>query len=95
MNNAIAKIAASITNGTVEDLINMNDAAVNEVRNFADSKGYNAAALVAEETARIDTGSMDLIAYLTCSRVGSFRQLNRAVRCDVFVAIMSRRALGR
>ena len=85
-------IALALTLGTFADLVDANDWAVNTVREYAAERGYNAAAIVAEETRRIDADALNLAAYLTCRRTGSHHRLTRLVRRAVWAAIATRRA---
>ena len=87
------KIALALALGNESDLIDLNDWAVNTVREYAREKGYNAAAIVSEETRRINVGSMNLGAYLKCRRIGSRFLLSRVTRRAVFAVIATRRAL--
>ena len=90
MNNA--DIANTLINGTSQDIGELNDWAVNTVRDYCDEKNYNAASVVAEETSRIDRETMNLNAYLQCSRIGSYHCLNRKIRRAIWAAIVTRRA---
>ena len=87
------KIALALALGTESDLVDLNDWAVNTVREYAREHGYNAAAIVAEEERRIDSESMNLTAYLKCRRIGSRVRLSRITRRAVFAVIATRRAL--
>jgi len=87
------KIALLLTLGNEADLIDLNDWAVNTVREYARGRGYNATALVAEETSRIDRESLNLAGYLTTRRTGSRFCLTRVTRRAVFAIVATRRAL--
>lgn len=87
------EIALALVTGSESDLVDLNDCAVNLVREYCRERGYNPAALVSEEQARIDAGNLNLTAYLQARRVGSRMRLIRSVRRSVWVAIMTRRAL--
>jgi hypothetical protein len=80
--------------GNTATLVDLNDWAVNTVREYACGKGYDAAALFAEERARISDGSLNLDEYLKASRVGSHRLLNRKTRVAVYAAFATRVALA-
>jgi hypothetical protein len=64
------------------------------VRDYCREQGYNAAALVAEEQARIDAGNLNLTAYIKAKRVGSRMRLTRSTRRAVWTVVMTRRALA-
>ena len=87
------QIALALVTGTESDLIDLNDCAVNLVREYCRERGYNAAALVAEEQARIEGESMNLAEYIKCRRVGSRMRLIRSVRRSVWTVIATRKAL--
>lgn len=88
------KIALALALGNESDLIDLNDWAVNTVREYARAKGYNAAAIVAEETRRIDSEGCNLRGYLyDVRRIGSRVRLTRTIRRAVFTVIATRRAL--
>ena len=86
-------IATTLVTGSTCELIDLNDGAVDMVREYCRERGYNAAALVAEEQARIDAGNLNLTAYIKARRVGSRMRLIRSVRRAVWTVIMTRRAL--
>jgi len=96
MNNAIAakiaNILAIIAAGNLADLVDLNDWAVNTVRDFADAMGYNPAAIVADEAAFIDANGLDLAAYTRAVRV-SHRRLSRPVRRAIWTVVATRRAI--
>ena len=79
--------------GTIADLVDLNDWAVNVVRDYCCEMGYYAYKLVAEEKARIDAKGMDLETYLRASRAGSTMRLKRSVRRAVWTALATRKAL--
>jgi len=83
-----------LNTGSTDTLVGLNDWAVNTVREYARANGYDAAELVAEEAARITAGQMNLDAYMTCSRAGSYRRLNRKVRVAVYAVFATRVALA-
>ncbi len=87
------KIALALALGTESDLIDLNDWAVNTVREYAREHGYNAAAIVTEETNRIDSETMNLTTYLKARRIGSRVRLSRITRRAVWTAVATRRAL--
>lgn len=76
--------------GTLVALIDLNDWAVNTVRDYCREMGYNAAELVTEEAARINAEDMNLETYLKARRIGSKMRLRRSVRRAVWVAITTR-----
>lgn len=86
-------VAKVLVAGSTCELADLNDAAVNMVRDYCREQGYNAAALVAEEQARIDAGNLNLTAYIKAKRVGSRMRLVRSVRRAVWTVVMTRRAL--
>jgi hypothetical protein len=86
-------VALALVAGSEADLIDLNDAAVNMVRDYCRERGYNPAALVTEEQARIDAGPLNLAAYIKTPRVGSRMRLIRSVRRAVWTVIATRRAL--
>ncbi len=88
------KIALTLALGSESDLVDLNDWAVNVVREYARGRSYNAGALVAEETRRIDAHSLNLAGYLKARRVGSRVRLTRFVRRAMFAAVATRRALS-
>jgi len=89
MNNA--DIANTLINGTSQDIGELNDWAVNTVRDYCDTMDYDASRVVFEEMNRIDRDRMNLNTYLICSRVGSYHRLNRKIRRAVWAAITTRR----
>jgi hypothetical protein len=91
MNKATVKTMLA---GNTDTLVGLNDWAVNIVREYARSKGYDAAALFAEERARISDGSLNLDGYLKASRIGSRRLLNRKIRVAVYAVYATRVALA-
>lgn len=88
------KIALALALGDTAALVDLNDWAVNTVREYARENGYNAAAIVAEETRRIDSGNLNLAGYLTVRRIGSRVRLSRVTRRAVFAVVATRRALS-
>lgn len=97
MNNAIATAAKILTILAAADLaalVDLNDWAVNTVRDFCDSMGYNPAAVVADEAAYIAENDLGLDAYTRAVRV-SHRRLSRPARRAIWTVVMTRRALGR
>jgi hypothetical protein len=87
------EIALALVTGTEGDLIDLNDCAVNLVREYCRERGYNAAALVREEQARIEAGNLNLTEYLKARRTGSRMRLIRSVRRSVWTVIATRKAL--
>lgn len=86
-------VSRVLVTGSTCELADLNDAAVNMVRDYCRGLGYNAAALVAEEQVRIDAGNLNLAAYIKAKRVGSRMRLIRSVRRAVWTVIATRRAL--
>jgi hypothetical protein len=86
-------ISLTLVTGSTCELADLNDGAVDFVREYCRERGYNAAALVREEQARIDAGNLNLTAYIQARRVGSRMRLIRSVRRAVWTVIMTRRAL--
>lgn len=87
------QIAIVLVIGTESDLIDLNDWAVNTVREYCRPLGYNTDVLVSDEAARIDCEGLNLEGYLNAVRTGSHYRLQRSVRRAVFAVIMTRRAL--
>jgi len=86
-------VSQVLVTGSTCELADLNDHAVNIVRDYCREHGYNAAALVAEEQVRIDAGNLNLMAYIKAKRVGSRMRLIRSVRRAVWTVIATRRAL--
>jgi hypothetical protein len=86
-------VARILVTGTEGDLVDLNDCAVNMVRDYCREQGYNAVALVREEKARIDAGHLNLAAYMKAKRTGSRMLLQRKVRRAVWTVIETRRVL--
>jgi len=93
MNLLSTETIATTLAGSTCELADLNDGAVDMVREYCRERGYNAAALVLEEEARIDAENLNLTAYLKARRVGSRMRLIRSVRRAVWTVIMTRRAL--
>lgn len=86
------EIILALTLGTIAQLVDLNDYAVNTVRDFCSANGYDATALVAEESRRIaECGRLD--AYLRVSRVGSHMRCTRRTRLMIWAALESRKVL--
>lgn len=79
---------------TIATLIDLNDAAVNEVRDYCASQGYNAAAFYAEEAARIAAGNLTMDEYRHVRRTGSRHLASRKIRRAVHNVYTTRRALA-
>lgn len=90
----LATRLASLTAATLslDEIVDLNDWAVNVVRDYCRARGYDAAALVREEAIRIDLGALDLEGYVHTVRLGSTFLLDRVTRRAVFTAIVTRRA---
>jgi len=86
-------IRVMLTGGEAE-LVDLNDWAINTVREYARGRGYNAAALISEETARINDGGLGLDDYRAVRRIGSHHLLSRSVRNAVWAIVATRRMLG-
>jgi len=89
-NDTVSRV---LVTGSTCELVDLNDCAVNMVRDYCREHGYNAAALVAEEQARITLLNLNLAEYLKARRVGSRMRLIRSVRRAVWTVIATRRAL--
>lgn len=78
--------------GSTAEVADLNDWAVNVVRDYCSELGYNAARLYAEESERIDSlpGGASLGKYLRCKRVGSRYRLTRSIRRAVWVINITR-----
>jgi len=88
---------ANMLVGSTESIVMLNHEAVKAMRAYCWDKGYDPAALYAEEEARITSthwGAMGLADYLKASRVGSRHLLNRKVRRWVWLVFATRRILG-
>lgn len=92
-NNSLDTLTAVSDRESIAALVDINDCAVNEVREYCRSKGYNPNALIVEETARI-AGCDTMATYLRVSRVGSTMLLSRSARKSIWTAINSRRWLA-
>ena len=76
------------------ELIDLNDCAVNHVREYCRAVGYNPVELIAEETQRmIDQSVVTMQEYLKCTRIGSYMRLNRKMRKHVYNVIATRKVL--
>ncbi len=95
MTNALAtaSVYKALALRNTSELIDLNDYAVNVVREFCSEMGYNAAALATEEQTRFYGASMDLDTYLRCSRAGSKMRCSRKIRRALWVASYTREAL--
>lgn len=71
--------------GDLRDVADLNDAAVNTVRDYCRARGYNAAALLREERARME--DLTFAEYLRVARVGSRFCLTRVARRAVWAAV--------
>lgn len=82
--------------GNTEALVDLNDWAVNTVREFhAENFPHKSAhKLLVEECARIKDGELDLAAYLKAHRGGSSFRLSRKARRAIFALLASRAALS-
>ncbi len=84
------EIVTTLLLGTFAAIVDMNDWAVNTVRDYCRDQGYNPVTLIAEETARIDE-CLNFDTYLRVSRAGSYMRLSRKIRKAVYAAVESRR----
>ena len=91
LNNEMVSLV--LVTGSTCELADLNDGAVDMVREYCRERGYNAAALVAEEQARIEAGNLNLAAYIKAKRTGSRMRLIRSVRRAVWTVIATRKAL--
>lgn len=71
-------------------LAETNDHAINTVRDYARTMGYDPAALLREEFHRIAWEGLDFAAYLKVRRIGSSFRLKRSIRRHVFAAYITR-----
>ncbi len=78
---------------TTAELIDLNDYAVNTLRNYCRANGYDAGAVYAAELALIHANSLDLAGYLKFRRIGSTTRLTRAIRRAIFTVKTTRAAL--
>ena len=78
---------------TTANLVDLNDFAVNSLREYASERGYNVSALYAAEVALITTHGLDLDGYLKFRRTGSKFRMTRAARRHVFTAMTTRVSL--
>lgn len=85
-------VVAVILLGTPRQIGELNDAAVNTVRDYAAAKGYNANALFAEEKARIEDGNLTAVGYLKVARYGSTFRIDRKTRRALWTALVTRDA---
>jgi len=92
MNNATNAFHAALYRNNLAELADLNDAAVNEIREYAAANGYDASELYNLEAARIVTQGLTLDTYLKVSRAGSKMRVTRKVRRSVFVAMKTRLA---
>lgn len=76
------------------ELGELNDAAINTVREFCAVNGYNTAALMVEEIERIEADNLDLEGYRRARRIGSHFRLARSARCAIWAVYETRRAIG-
>lgn len=88
------KVKAMLASNDTGTLVDLNDWAVNTVREYAYGEGYDPAALVAEESRRIAAGRLNLDGYLKTSRVGSYFRLSRKIRVAVYAVFVTRVALA-
>ena len=94
MNKAYtAELRAALAASDTAALVDLNDCAINEVREFCRERGYNASEFFAGEVARITAGRLSLEAYRTCRRTGSPFRASRSVRRSVWIAAKTRRVL--
>ena len=64
--------------------VELSDYAVNTIRGWCRTKGYDMETLVGEEYSRIYANEYDIEDYLTCSREGSAFLLDRKTRVAIF-----------
>lgn len=91
MNNEAIKQA--IETGDKGALVDLNDLAVGEVRDYCDAQGYDADVVFAEESSRIEADGLGFVDYLKTSRAGSRFRLSRRARASVWNAVATRVAL--
>ena len=94
MNNATNALHAALYRNDIAELVDLNDCAVNEIREYCTSMGYDATEFYNLEVARIVTNSLDLSSYLKVSRAGSKMRATRKSRRSVFTAMQTRLAIA-
>jgi len=95
MNNATNELHAALYRNDLAELVDLNDCAVNEIREYCAGMGYNTSEFYGLEAARIITGDLDLATYLKVSRAGSKMRASRKVRRACFVAMATRVACAK
>lgn len=76
-----------------DTLVDLNDLAVNTIREYCRDNGYDAGRLYTEETQRIVRGRMSLETYKATRRIGSTFRLSRVMRVHLWTAVRTRKAL--
>lgn len=89
----LEKLKTMLNSDDEATLVDLNDWAINTVRNYCRERGYNAVQLVREESARIDTEWLTLGSYGRCRRIGSRFLLTRRMRRAVYAIIATRKKL--
>lgn len=87
-----AQIMATLNSNDTSALVDLNDWAVNTVREYCREAGCTTLALATEEAARLTGSTWE--SYKRASRVGAHIRLNRKVRLAVWTAAATREALG-
>lgn len=88
-------LKTALENEDTTALVEINDWAVNEVRDWCHDRGYDAGRLVAEEAQRIAADRMSLETYKRARRIGSTFRLTRVMRIRVWTIVKTRQALRR
>ena len=88
----IMKVLAS---DKMADLVDLNDWAVNTVRDYARKMGYNANAFYKQESALIKKGHMSMDDYRVVKRTGSKFRATRSIRRAIWTAWATREAIKR
>ena len=89
----ISKVKEMLSSDTAT-LIDLNDWAVNTVREYAHANDYNPVSILTEEGQRIVADRLNLDGYLKISRRGSYIRLNRKIRVAVYAVFATRIALA-
>jgi hypothetical protein len=87
------RILKALEGGSHAELGDLNDWAVNTVREYAREMKYDANALAKEEARRIKKGNLDLDAYRKVKRTGSKFRLKRSVRTAMWTIVKTREAI--
>jgi len=94
MNNAANQLKAALATNDDSALVDLNDNAVNTVREYCADKGYDANEFYTQEVTRIVRGGMSLNTYMKCSRAGSKFRATRSIRRQVWTAAKTRKTFA-